>query len=284
MVGGMPQVRTWPPHHQHGPEDCRRPCHRRSAPGDSPRGRMLWLAAHGVNGAFTVGGETAARHVVQRGARVMLRRRCRRCDADISGRYWNAIYCQPCYRLGKDARGRRKEPRHCVQCGVDISARDYRARLCHGCADQNNLRAQRTWAARLDVQAMRREYHKAYRNDPEIKRRRHAYKRLPAVKRAGRIGRQRRRAIEVQRLGHVSPDILQVLVAAQHGRCAFCGLRFTNRTRRAVLDHYYPLNPRPGGVPGWHDDGNLQALCEPCNLRKSNKDPLAFARENGWLL
>lgn len=45
------------------------------------------------------------------------------------------------------------------------------------------------------------------------------------------------------------------------------------------VDHYYPLSK--GGL---HEVENLVISCPSCNLRKSSKDPIAWAQENGRLL
>jgi hypothetical protein len=45
------------------------------------------------------------------------------------------------------------------------------------------------------------------------------------------------------------------------------------------LDHMMPID-----LGGLHADENLQLLCPTCNLRKYNKDPIAWANENGRLL
>lgn len=41
---------------------------------------------------------------------------------------------------------------------------------------------------------------------------------------------------------------------------------------------------KQSGKGGIHGDENLQLLCPACNLKKSNKDPIVWANQNGRLL
>ena len=73
----------------------------------------------------------------------------------------------------------------------------------------------------------------------------------------------------------------------QRGRCAmpWCRVRLTDDNM--TVDHITPISPRRrGGVqtPNLNDRRNTQLLCRPCNLKKSDKDPLIHARDNGFLL
>lgn len=74
---------------------------------------------------------------------------------------------------------------------------------------------------------------------------------------------------------HTGRDILR-LFGAQRGRCACCG--------RSILHGYHVdhIVPLVKGGSNW--PSNLQLLCKRCNLRKKDKDPFDFARENGRLL
>ena len=63
----------------------------------------------------------------------------------------------------------------------------------------------------------------------------------------------------------VSPNIREVLYAAQEGKCAGCGDPM--RLRNLELDH---IMPRSKG--GRHTDANLQLLCGWCNRTKGNRD------------
>ena len=63
----------------------------------------------------------------------------------------------------------------------------------------------------------------------------------------------------------VSPNIREILYAAQEGKCAGCGDPM--RLRNLELDH---IMPRSKG--GRHTDANLQLLCGWCNRTKGNRD------------
>ena len=62
-----------------------------------------------------------------------------------------------------------------------------------------------------------------------------------------------------------SPNIREILYAAQEGTCAGCGDPM--RLRNLELDH---IMPRSKG--GRHTDANLQLLCGWCNRTKGNRD------------
>lgn len=85
-----------------------------------------------------------------------------------------------------------------------------------------------------------------------------------------------RRAIERGSVGQVSRNIKTKLREAQGNKCAFCSQSLTRK--KVHLDHIVPL-----ARGGQHTDLNLQVLCSTCNHRKSAKDPIQFAQENGKL-
>lgn len=74
---------------------------------------------------------------------------------------------------------------------------------------------------------------------------------------------------------HTIADLRRIR-RAQKGRCAYCKKTLG---RRAHVDHITPLS-----AGGSNAASNLQWLCEPCNLSKGAKDPLEFARQEGFLL
>jgi hypothetical protein len=74
---------------------------------------------------------------------------------------------------------------------------------------------------------------------------------------------------------HTQADIENLLRLQRH-RCANC----CNPLGRSYhVDHVYPLAK---GGSNWKD--NIQLLCQSCNLKKSAKDPILFAQEQGRLL
>lgn len=86
-----------------------------------------------------------------------------------------------------------------------------------------------------------------------------------------------RRARLLQKMGHVSKGIEQILFARQAGRCACCRVRLDKVNHH--LDHIEPL-----AGDGKHEDSNLQLLCDKCNLSKGAKDPIEFMQSRGYLL
>ena len=76
---------------------------------------------------------------------------------------------------------------------------------------------------------------------------------------------------------------IDAIFKQQRGKCAYFGKRsdclgkITKRTMHR--DHIVPVID---GGSNW--PSNIQLTCKTCNLRKSAKDPIAFAQECGLLL
>lgn len=77
-------------------------------------------------------------------------------------------------------------------------------------------------------------------------------------------------------IGTHSGEDIKSLLEAQKWKCAICKISVKNGYH---VDHVIPL-----AKGGRNDKSNLQILCQRCNCRKHDKDPIAFARENGLLL
>ena len=87
----------------------------------------------------------------------------------------------------------------------------------------------------------------------------------------------KRRAIKFRASGEgwTAADVAAIK-RLQRGLCAYCRVKLPKRFHR---DHIVPLVS--GGL---HDRRNLQLLCEPCNLSKGRRDPIAHARTLGLLI
>jgi len=92
-----------------------------------------------------------------------------------------------------------------------------------------------------------------------------------------RIYNQNRKAKKRMQVGKISKGIVKKLMEMQCGKCINCKTDLINSGHH--LDHVMPIN-----LGGMHADENLQLLCPTCNLRKYNKDPIAWANENGRLI
>ena len=92
----------------------------------------------------------------------------------------------------------------------------------------------------------------------------------------GRDAGIRRRARVVGAEGHFTEAQVRDLWKKQRGRCAWCTAKLGDNFHR---DHRKAL-----ANGGSNDISNIELLCPDCNFRKSAKDEIAWAQENGRLL
>lgn len=71
-------------------------------------------------------------------------------------------------------------------------------------------------------------------------------------------------------------EVIAGMLSMQRGRCANC---LVDISACYQIDHIHPVSK--GGT---NHRSNLQLLCGSCNARKSAKDPMRWAAENGRLL
>ena len=213
-------------------------------------------------------------------------RTCVDCGTDISHRGHRANFCKPCAE-----QRRAKLVRTCAVCNVDISLRGRRATFCGRscrlhCRRQNQRRkyeAQtREWrqnrtcaSCRVSI-ADQSSSAKFCRVCSEQRRKENSLR-----------GVHRRRAMKLEQLGTVSPNITAVLLELQGQRCAapWCRCRIAKkapkrgrRIRKFELDHIVPLV-----LGGLEDDRNFQLLCYPCHRGKGKKMPDVWYVEHGYL-
>lgn len=90
----------------------------------------------------------------------------------------------------------------------------------------------------------------------------------------------RRRARKKNSVGAFTPDDVSNIIRMQRGKCAVCGIPLKKDRH---VDHIMPLSL---GGSNW--PSNLQVTCglsgNRCNIRKKDKHPIDFMRENGRLL
>jgi 5-methylcytosine-specific restriction endonuclease McrA len=89
--------------------------------------------------------------------------------------------------------------------------------------------------------------------------------------------KQRRRAAEKGADGKFYPEDILRIFDMQKGKCGICSTKKTIEMMH--IDHIKPLSK---GGSNWPK--NLQLLCEKCNKKKSDKDPMDHMRELGKLL
>lgn len=93
-----------------------------------------------------------------------------------------------------------------------------------------------------------------------------------AAKALSRVKRARKRNAEGK---HTAQEIKRLMILQKY-KCANCGASIRKEYH---ADHIMPL---ARGGSNWIE--NIQLLCPHCNLCKHDKDPIAWAQENGQLL
>lgn len=86
-----------------------------------------------------------------------------------------------------------------------------------------------------------------------------------------------RRARKLNAEGTFTAAEINLLFSKQKGRCAWCHIK--------LEDHNLARDHRKALVNGGANNiSNIELLCGPCNQRKSAKDEIVWANENGRLL
>lgn len=91
-----------------------------------------------------------------------------------------------------------------------------------------------------------------------------------------RASRWRRKSLKKQADGWFTGKDIERLFQAQKGKCIECKICIKGGYD---IDHIMPLYLGGSNYPS-----NLQLLCSKCNRKKSYKDPIEWANENGRLL
>jgi len=91
-----------------------------------------------------------------------------------------------------------------------------------------------------------------------------------------RAYKAKRRAMAMASPGQYTAQDVQTIIRLQKYRCTGCRASIKSRYH---VDHVFPLSK--GGSNG---PENIQILCPSCNVKKSAKDPIRWANEQGRLL
>lgn len=200
------------------------------------------------------------------------------------------------------------ESKICKVCGIDKSSSEFHKNRCfkdglhHTCSEcQNSINrvdyANNTDEIRRKASEYRsrnpeiakkwalnnadylREWGKKYRenNKPAVKERTRKWR--LANKDRCRIHDHNRRAKKKGNGGRLSIGLKGKLFELQRGHCAICKIKLSTNTKYRHMDHVISLD-----AGGPNEDWNMQLLCQPCNLKKNNKDPIDFMQEMGYLI
>jgi hypothetical protein len=130
---------------------------------------------------------------------------------------------------------------------------------------------------------LNKERAEAYAKDPTKRER--AVKKVDEWRKANPEGYRAQTSLRVARKcnaegSHTAEEVI-ALFKFQKGRCAACKASIKKKYHK---DHIVPLQPRNGEKAGTNYISNIQLLCTTCNCSKSNKNPIRFMQEMGYLL
>lgn len=209
-------------------------------------------------------------------------------------------HCGPiCQKSARDA-ALAARSRPCETCGVTFSPRPnlvangwgrYCSQKCNKAFHDAGQRPE-VWAARVVTMREKRERgewtvmagekngHWKGGKDAALARRRDSGKAAAGLRayRAKNPHKVREFATrrKSKKLGRLPYGTIPAIGNAQRWRCAICR---TEIRKGYHVDHIMPI-----ARGGKHEKSNIQLLCPPCNLRKSDRDPIAHMQSLGRLL
>lgn len=162
----------------------------------------------------------------------------------------------------------------CVKC-TDINSKAWHEKN----PDAGARRHERVKANPARIERIRENARKRYAENPQNRRdsvAAHA-KKFPE-KRA--LAQRNRKARKKGAGGSYTEQDVASLISSQKGKCVNCQSELIHEGKNKYhMDHIIPLSKG-----GRNDKYNLQILCAPCNIKKSDKDPIEWAQKNGRLL
>lgn len=172
----------------------------------------------------------------------------------------NGIYCsvdcniQALALINKKQHRDSRVKKNCIVCNKEISVKPSHANACGTYCSKNCM-------AKDYGQRLAGKNNPNWRHGLAVDENLYARKRREKLKRLGD-------GYTVEHVKH--------LFALQRKKCANCKVSIEKGYH---VDHIHPVSK--GGA---HDNSNIQLLCAECNLRKSAKDPIDWANENGRLI
>lgn len=190
--------------------------------------------------------------------------------------------------------------RPCETCGQTFRPRAAQLRIGHGrfCSQKCNTdgrvamqqpevkeRAIATMRAKMAAGLVRRyrgEEHPQWKGGKAacVRRRIESGKAADTLRRYRRANPDKVREFKHRRdgrkIGKLPYGTIPQIRKLQRDKCAICQISLKEGSH---LDHIVPL-----AKGGKHEPRNLQLLCKPCNLRKSDRDPITHMQSLGKLL
>lgn len=202
-----------------------------------------------------------------------------------------------CRKADVEARAKSRE-RTCGGCGAAFVPRQYQITVGQGkycsrkCIPSDHLVTPENLAiAQARVSELRKAGGVTYHRGPDnvkwkggkkaaVRRRTESGKAAAALKVYRAKNREKVKEWKLKRrganLGRLPYGTIPAIARAQKWKCAIC--------RVPIKDGYHVDHIMPIARGGKHENRNLQLLCGPCNLRKSDRDPIHHMQSLGRLL